>query len=165
MSTTNIIQNMVKFNTWAVTKYINWLRELPASATESKEVLSSFSSISATVYHIAVAHHFWNNFIAEREIGKIAWNADNAEISSGLEYWQKMVLELEEIVLGFTEEDLNKTLRLDQPWLSGEVSRYNCIIHSIQHSVFHRGQIVTMARSLGITSVPNTDYNFFNLQP
>jgi uncharacterized damage-inducible protein DinB len=32
------------------------------------------------------------------------------------------------------------------------------IWHCINHQSFHRGQLVTFARQLGITDIPSTDY-------
>ena len=63
----------------------------------------------------------------------------------------------------FSEEDLIKTLHFDMPWAKNNLSRYEYIVHIINHGTFHRGQIVTMARTIGITEgIVNTDYNMFN---
>lgn len=35
------------------------------------------------------------------------------------------------------------------------------IHHLVNHSTFHRGQIVTMLRELGVTQIPSTDYITF----
>lgn len=35
------------------------------------------------------------------------------------------------------------------------------IQHCIQHSTYHRGQIVTMARGLGLTDPPSTDFTTY----
>jgi len=35
-------------------------------------------------------------------------------------------------------------------------------MHVINHGTYHRGQIITMARSLGVThGIPKTDYNLY----
>ena len=60
--------------------------------------------------------------------------------------------------------DLEKVVKLDAPWAKGELARYEFIQHMINHSTYHRGQLVTMGRVLGITDAPGTDYNFFNLK-
>jgi uncharacterized damage-inducible protein DinB len=36
-------------------------------------------------------------------------------------------------------------------------------MHCMNHSTYHRGQIVTMGRNLGFTDAPMTDYNFYNV--
>jgi uncharacterized damage-inducible protein DinB len=33
----------------------------------------------------------------------------------------------------------------------------------MNHSTYHRGQIITIGRNLGFTDAPMTDYNFYNI--
>jgi DinB family len=45
-------------------------------------------------------------------------------------------------------------------------SRYEFILHMINHNTYHRGQIVTMCRRLGVLdNVPAMDYEAFLLSP
>ncbi len=37
-------------------------------------------------------------------------------------------------------------------------TRFEIIQHCMNHSTYHRGQLVTMARQLGLTDPPQTDY-------
>jgi len=63
----------------------------------------------------------------------------------------------------FSEQELLEVLNLEVPWAKNSRSRYDYIVHIINHGSFHRGQIVTMARSIGVTEgIVNTDYNIFN---
>ncbi len=65
----------------------------------------------------------------------------------------------------FEETDLLTELHLDTPWAKNRLPRYEYIVHVVNHSSFHRGQLVTMARQLGIDKdIPNTDYNIYNTQ-
>jgi uncharacterized damage-inducible protein DinB len=36
--------------------------------------------------------------------------------------------------------------------------RAEMILHCMQHSTFHRGQLLTLGRQLGLTQPPSTDY-------
>ena len=36
------------------------------------------------------------------------------------------------------------------------------IMHTINHSTFHRGQLITMCRQLNITPIPRTDYIIYS---
>jgi len=63
----------------------------------------------------------------------------------------------------FTEIQLQEIVALEMPWANNKLSRYEYIMHVINHSTYHRRQIVTMARSLEvIDGIANTDYNIFN---
>ena len=62
-----------------------------------------------------------------------------------------------------SDEELSQIMHLDTPWAKNDLPRYEYIIHIVNHGSFHRGQIITIARTLGITEgVVNTDYNIFN---
>ena len=57
-------------------------------------------------------------------------------------------------ILTMKEEDIFR----GEIWISK-----GYIVHIINHGSFHRGQIVTMARTLGVSEgIVNTDYNIFN---
>ncbi len=41
--------------------------------------------------------------------------------------------------------------------------RFEMIQHTVNHSTYHRGQIVTIGRNVGLTDAPMTDYMFYLL--
>jgi uncharacterized damage-inducible protein DinB len=59
---------------------------------------------------------------------------------------------------GYTEEELlEKVASTDMVQ-----SRYEFILHAINHNSYHRGQIVTMCRHLGVVdNIPAMDYEVF----
>jgi uncharacterized damage-inducible protein DinB len=65
---------------------------------------------------------------------------------------------METVFTGYTEAELMEEIEsidLTKP-------RYEFILHVINHNTYHRGQIVTMCRSLGATEqVPAMDYEVF----
>ncbi|MBL0256882.1 MAG: hypothetical protein IPQ03_04840 [Bacteroidetes bacterium] len=70
---------------------------------------------------------------------------------------------MEKLFLTYTNNELTEEIELNMSWSKNKLSRYEYIIHVINHSTYHRGQVVTIARGLGITeNIPATDYNFFN---
>ncbi len=38
---------------------------------------------------------------------------------------------------------------------------YETVMHVINHSTYHRGQLVTMMRTLGVKTIPQTDFSVF----
>jgi uncharacterized damage-inducible protein DinB len=76
---------------------------------------------------------------------------------------QTISAQMKEKFCNYTEDELIRTLELNTPWAKNKLSRYEYVIHVINHTTFHRGQIVTMLRSLGVTEgIPNTDYNLYH---
>lgn len=59
-------------------------------------------------------------------------------------------------VCNLTEQQITEIIKASD----STQSRYEYILHVVNHSSYHRGQIVTMARALGVTGeIPVTDYD------
>lgn len=68
-----------------------------------------------------------------------------------------------ELIKSFSEEELSKEVKIESPWFQCNLPRYEYLIQVINHGTYHRGQIVTIERNIGITDATNTDYNFYNI--
>jgi len=55
-------------------------------------------------------------------------------------------------------QDLDKSIEFAHNEITYSVSRADIILTVINHGNYHRGQIVTMLRQLGIKDIPKTDY-------
>lgn len=160
----SFIFNYVAFNTWANKRIVDWLRSLPLEML-SAEVKSSYTSLDFTVQHILRTQRFWLHFINGRDTTQLDWNVRHGEALNVLQELLWVSEEMETTFGAFTEDELKQTLQLDMPWAKNHLPRYEYIVHIVNHGSFHRGQLVTIARSLGITEgVVNTDYNIFNTE-
>ncbi len=154
------ITNLCKYNLWANQKIVDWLRPMDQSVID-KEVQSSFSSIHATIQHIHKAQIYWISFLSEikRQINwamedQLVTESNNQLLSSS----NKLVALAEE----YEEESLHEILTIKNKWINKDMRRYEYIQHVVNHGTYHRGQIITMARSLGITdNIPATEFLFF----
>ncbi len=134
-----------------------WLKTLDSNILY-KETPSRFSSIDLTLQHLNHSQNFWLTILAEGDVTKldetIKFNAADIIIANLLTGSQQML----DIVEAYTEEELLKQVS------NGATiqSRYDFILHAINHNSYHRGQIVTMSRCLGVVNnIPNTDYEIF----
>lgn len=158
----SLVQNYSSFNTWANKRIVDWLKTLPGDVLTA-EVKSSYTSIDFTVQHILRTQRFWLHFINELDTSSLNWNVRHGETEAVLQELLEVSEDMELSFGKFGDEQLTKKLKLDMPWAKNELPRYEYIVHIINHGSFHRGQIITIARSLGITEgVVNTDYNIFN---
>jgi uncharacterized damage-inducible protein DinB len=141
---------------------VTWLQSIDEELLYAP-LLSSFTSIDYTLQHIFRTQRFWYTFITQQDITQLNWTVREKEVQLVM---QELVLLSDEMKIRFanySENELLQILHLNTPWATNDLSRYEYMVHVVNHSTFHRGQIVTMARSLGITTgVPNTDYNIFN---
>jgi uncharacterized damage-inducible protein DinB len=155
------ILKLTQYNLWA-NRRISELVEEWDEEKFSREINSSFPSIKKTVLHIWDAQVIWTL----RLYGKIiySWPSKNfkgtkEELLTGFIHSSK---ELEEYV-NTLKTDEEKAI-IEYSNLKGEkfsTSISDIIIHCINHSTFHRGQIITMLRQTGKTELISTDYIIF----
>lgn len=162
MSLGKLISNYAAFNEWANHKVVAWLGQLDQEMLY-QETPSSYTSIDYTVQHILRTQRFWLLFIRELDTNGFNWAVRERDAPNVLGELKEVSTQMKEDYSAFSEQDLLKTLHFDMPWAKNDLSRYEYIVHIINHGTFHRGQIVTMARAIGITEgIVNTDYNMFN---
>ena len=161
MSLRTLIGNYASFNEWANHKIVGWLSEVGHDILY-KETPSSYTSIDYTLQHILRTQRFWILFIGEESTVGFNWSVREKEVDNILNELKEVSTEMKDKFCAYTEEDLLKILHFNMPWAKNDLQRYEYILHIINHGTFHRGQIVTMARTIGITEgIVNTDYNMF----
>ena len=162
MSLKNLISNYAAFNEWANTEIVAWLKSLDKELLY-KKTASSYPSIDYTLQHILRGQKFWYLFITGQNTSDFDWSVYEGEVERIMEDLLTSSAAMKQTYSAFSEQELLEVLNLEVPWAKNSRSRYDYIVHIINHGSFHRGQIVTMARSIGITDgIVNTDYNIFN---
>jgi uncharacterized damage-inducible protein DinB len=162
MSLTKLISNYASFNEWANTQIINWLKQVDKPLLYQTSI-SSFKSIDYTLQHILRTQKYWLTFIAEQDTSHLNWAVREGEVEIICFELLDISKQMKTVFSSYSEKELIHTLNLDSPWAKNSLSRYEYIIHVVNHSTFHRGQIITQARAVGITEgIVNTDYNIFN---
>ncbi len=162
MSQSKLIANYSSYNEWANHKLLRWLKELDKNLLYTKTP-SSFNTIDYTLQHILRTQNFWLSFISEHDVSNFNWAVRENEIDAIIEELIISSTQMKDKFSSYTGEELINMLHLNMPWANNKLSRYEYIMHVINHSTYHRGQIITMARCLGITEgIVNMDYNMFN---
>ena len=160
MSLQKLMNNYADYNLWANKTLIEWLKTKPAELL-NKEVPSSFPSLIKSLAHLLDTERFW---LLVLKGAKPAWNnfeGTNEETLTGL---LKESENFANYIHSLSESDLMEKCQLDTPWAKGPLPKYEFIQHCFNHGAYHRGQIITIGRNLGLTDAPNTDYNYFNMK-
>jgi uncharacterized damage-inducible protein DinB len=162
MSLKNLISNYAAFNEWANAQIVTWLKTLDKEILY-KKTPSSYPSIDYTLQHILRGQKFWYLFITGQDTSNFNWSVYEGEVDRIMQELVDSSALMKGKYSTFSEEELLEVLHLDVPWAKNSRSRYDYIVHIINHGSFHRGQIVTMARTIGVSEgIVNTDYNIFN---
>ncbi|PKF74539.1 DinB family protein [Chryseobacterium sp. PMSZPI] len=162
MGLKTLVDKSVQYNNWVVNKYIDWL-STKSDEQLNQETISSFPTILKTLHHIWETQEYWWSYIAENnefDFEKIATVTSKEDIFNAIKNNSQ---KLADYVESLSEEDLSKNIKIESQWFQCDFSKYEYIQHVILHGTYHRGQIVTMGRNVGITDAPMTDFNFWNI--
>lgn len=157
----SVIQEMFEYNYWARDL------QLRACATLTPEqslrpLGSSFSSIQGTIAHLLRTEWVWLErwrcrSTTKREAAEFA-GEKFLNLSAIEERWRTVERDVREYLAGLNEERLTKPLSYAN--LDGESFTYplwRTLFHVINHQTYHRGQVTTMLRQVGIQP-PQIDF-------
>ncbi len=147
-----------KYNLWANQQLLGKLSSMNAALLD-KEIVSSFPSLRKTIFHILDAELIWmcrlkgedtlwppTAHIKEPSITLLE-QSGNAFIH----YMEEKPGKVEKDSCSFRDsKGTEYTMRID-----------GIIMHVVNHSSFHRGQVITLLRQLGETEIPRTDLIVF----
>ena len=159
MKKSRLLADYAAYNLWANELMVRWLQSKPAAVLQ-QETASSFPTLRATLLHIWGAQEIWlnrlNGFSPNSFLGNTFQGSD-AEILEGLIHSSREWVEF------VASKSSGRFFNQNLIYLHTSGKRYEqpadgIALHCLQHSTFHRGQIVTMARSLGLSDPPSTDY-------
>ncbi len=152
--------DLVEYNLWANRRSLEQLAPLDLDQFE-KDMGNSFPSIRQTLLHIWDAELLWVKRLQGESIlffPSTKFSGDRAAIEvkmlgTSQEWidWVKTTPEesfAEDRTFSFSSTD----------GTSYEIPGWNIITHCMNHSSYHRGQLTTMARQLGLTGLQSVDY-------
>ncbi|RNL94463.1 damage-inducible protein DinB [Sinomicrobium pectinilyticum] len=156
-----LTKNYVNYNLWANTKLVEWLRTKDEDLME-QHVPSSFPGIGPTLEHIRQTERYWLS-VLKKEPSKTF-----KEVKGTLEDTFTGVLkqssELANYIHVLAEENTEEKILIESPWFRSDFPAFEYVMHCVNHSTYHRGQVITIGRNLGFTDAPMTDYNFYNVE-
>lgn len=156
-----LLLNYVNYNVWANSRLCGLLKDLTDEQWNA-ELKSSFKSIRLTLLHIWDAQIIW--YLRLNGESVTAWpsegfNGTNNEI---VEQFLEQSESFIPLVQNMPEEELAKICEYKDMRGNPRSSKVCDIIqHCMNHSTFHRGQLVTMLRELGTEKLVPTDYIYY----
>lgn len=153
-----IFVQLAAYNTWANGLLLQTIEAL-SEEQQHKEIKSSFASLYKTVLHMLDAESIWWQRLKlqeriDRPVENFSGNFSELRQQLLLQnrLWQEWVSNAAEHQLQheFIYRNLKKQ-RFKQPV-------YQMLLHLFNHCTYHRGQMVTLLRQLGIEKIPQTDF-------
>jgi uncharacterized damage-inducible protein DinB len=161
-------KDYAQYNLWANKRLVDWLRTKPVELLD-QEVPSSFPSLTLTLLHIWDVQRTWLAFVkgesAPSSFRLNGFDGTPEDVMIGIiSHSQEIV----DYISGLDDTDLTEDCKFLAPvrwpeWDEFERPRFQLIQHCLTHSVYHRGQVVTIGRNVGLTDAPMTDYMYYLL--
>ena len=144
------------YNAWANRQMFDAAGALPGDSY-LRDLKSSHGGIHGTLAHIVWAEHLWLNRWLSKPNPAVPQGRDLRTLGEVRARWEEVEAERARFVAGFTEERLEETVRV-KPTSGGEYlhSYRQMFRHFVTHSAYHRGQVVTLMRQVGVQP-PRTD--------
>lgn len=143
------IRLLCDYTRWADARAFDAVSRLAPEAW-TKDLGSSLKSARDTMVHIVSAQWIWISRW-KGEVPKGMWApAEYPTQASIREKWEPLSAELAAFVAKQTEESLAKPLTYKN--LKGDTFSYplgQLMLHLVNHSTYHRGQVTTLLRQLG----------------
>jgi uncharacterized damage-inducible protein DinB len=154
------IATLLHYNRWANETLLDAAAQLKQDAF-TKDLGSSYPSVRNTLTHVMWGEWLWLQRWQGLSPTNVFAPAAYPSVEQLRSAWRPIQDDQLRLVNGLAEEALEKVIAYRN--LLGEVWKYplrQMIQHVVNHSTYHRGQVVTLLRQLG-TVPPPTDLLVF----
>jgi uncharacterized damage-inducible protein DinB len=146
------------YHLWANQLLLDGISQLPEEK-QNQEIVSSFPTLYKTVLHIWDAESIWWQRLKLQErinIPSETFKGTMKELGNNLlqqnKQWNEWIENAQTHMLEHVFQYQNsKREQFKQP-------TYQMLLHLFNHGTYHRGQLVTMLRELGVEKIPQTDF-------
>lgn len=154
------VQSLYAYNEWANARIFSAAAELDPEVFTTPRG-SSFSSIRDTIAHIAASEWVWlRRWRGESPSAQPEWAALQ-QAAALTEKLREVEADRAAFLRGLADDDLGKPLAYRN--LKGDAFSeplVDQLVHVVNHSSYHRGQVATLARQAGFAA-PATDLIVF----
>jgi uncharacterized damage-inducible protein DinB len=153
-------RQLLLYTLWADRLALEAARAVPPEAL-TREAGVSFGSLLGTLAHILRSQRRWLARFTGQALPEPADFPDVETLAAG---WSETASQLEFFLASLTEEQLAAQITWEDTE-AGAVTRplWQPVSHMVNHSTYHRGQVVSLLRQLG-HQPPKTDLIHFFLK-
>ena len=145
------------YHIWANKIVCGWLENI-SDEQWKQNVVSSFPSVYETVLHIAASEKVWLERLNKFTKHELLINTFNGSKDELIKVWKEVSEGFKKFIEDFPEDGLDEKLAFknikgiphNQPY-------WQLFAHVINHTTYHRGQLVTMLRQVGYTELSSLD--------
>jgi len=143
------VEYLYEYNRWANFRVLDAVSKLTPEQF-ARDLQSSHRSVRDTLTHILAAEWIWLERWKEESPNALLDPADFPTVESVRRRLSEVANECAEFIDGLTDQSLGEAITYTNT--KGEQWTYSLghmLQHVMNHSTYHRGQVVTMLRQLG----------------
>lgn len=152
----SLARELLLYTLWADRAVTATVREVsPEHLTREAGV--SFGSLLGTLAHTLGAQRVWLSRFTGAPLERLPTAQDYPDLRSWLIGWEETAAQIEAFLAGLTDEQLAANITWKN-FRGDSFTRplWQPVIHLVNHTTYHRGQIVSLLRQMGYAP-PSTD--------
>ena len=149
------IRHLVAYSAWASNRVFDAVTPMPGEDL-TRDLKSSHKSIHGTLVHMVSAERIWLARVQGGTEAPILEGTEVPTLASLRAVWEQVGYDMARFLGGITDKMLQESITARSP--KGETYTHTIgqvIAHVVDHSTYHRGQVITLMRQLGVVP-PNT---------
>jgi uncharacterized damage-inducible protein DinB len=156
-----IFQQYAAYNMWANNRITERIKQL-SDEQVNQHIESSFPSLYKTVWHMWRAEDiWWQRFKLSEKIIPVADNFTGS-FAEMCRHFAKQSAQWKEWVDAATDNQLTHVFSFVREKEEYKIKVTDMLLHLFNHATFHRGQLITQLRQLGITDkIPAADFALY----
>ena len=151
--------SLFAFNRWANAKMLDACRKLTAEQYVAEPV-PGWSSVRATVFHIALVTELWLRGLMADPDDSIPTAVEFATVADAERLLDRAYRRLDELLPTLTPERLATPVTLRRGGRVATLPPWALLRHLVNHTTYHRGQVAYKLKRFGIQQ-PETDFVYW----
>jgi len=164
MLTPELLQLLFQYNLWADLRTLDACSSLTTEQF-ARDLGSSFGSVRDTLAHLYGAEWIWNERFQGRSPSGLPATSSFSDLASVGVKLEEMDRYYIDYVAKLTPQDLDRAIRYKSiAGVEFTNSLWQCLHQLTNHATYHRGQVVTLLRQLGVKPVSTDLIGYYREQ-
>ncbi len=148
--------SLFAYNRWANSRVLDACRKLTAEQYAAEPV-PGWASVRSTIYHIAIVTEGWLRGLAADPDESMPTETELATVDDAERLLERAYRRFDELMTSMTPERLATPIILRRRGRVATLPPWAVLRHIVNHSTYHRGQVASKLKRLGIEQ-PATDF-------
>jgi uncharacterized damage-inducible protein DinB len=150
------LQTLAEFHYWATKRVLDAVEAL-APEQFTRDLGNSFPSVRDTLAHLYGADWIWCSRWEGESPSGLPDPKNFPDLGSIRRAWDAHETTLRGVLARFGERGVDQLVEYTRNGARQAQPFSQTFQHLVNHGTYHRGQVVTMLRQLGVETVPSTD--------